>query len=128
MWLQHDGDGDHGVGQAGPEDGHENQRQQQRREGQDHVHDPHDDCVQPARREARDQPDQDAAGRSDGHDDDADEEGIARALDQTGQHIATQGVGPQREGPGTAILPYGGLQGVLAELRGWVIGRQKRCE
>ncbi len=48
MRLQHDGDGDHGVDEAGPEDGDQHQRQQQRGEGQDDVHDAHDDDIDDA--------------------------------------------------------------------------------
>ena len=61
MRLQHDGDGDHRIGQRRAEDRHQHQRQQQRREGQDDVHQPHDDRIEPFRREACDQADQDAA-------------------------------------------------------------------
>ena len=56
MRLQHQRDREHGVEQARPEDRHQHQRKQQRREGQDDVHDAHDQRVDPAAEIAGDKP------------------------------------------------------------------------
>ena len=123
MGLQNDGDGDHRIGQRGPEDRHQHQRQQKRREGQHDIHDPHDDRVEPFRREARDQADDDPAGGGKGDDDDADIEGIARAVQQPRQHVAAQRIGAKREGEAAALLPEGRLQQVVAELLAGIMRR-----
>ena len=44
-----DADGDQGVGQARAGRGHDDDREEQRREGQDDVHEAHEDVVRPAR-------------------------------------------------------------------------------
>ena len=58
--LQHEGDGQHGVEQAGPEDGHQHQRQEQGGERQDDVHDAHDQRIDPAAEIAGEHPEDDA--------------------------------------------------------------------
>ena len=50
---RHDRHRDHGVGQGWLQDGDDDERQQQGREGQEHVHDAHQPVVRPAAQEAR---------------------------------------------------------------------------
>ena len=47
MRLLDNGNGNHGVHQTRPEDGHEDQSQQQAGKGQNHIHDPHNEGIHP---------------------------------------------------------------------------------
>jgi hypothetical protein len=123
MRLLHDGDGDHGVGQARPENGHQRKGQEQARESEDNVHHPHDQRVENAAEEPGKQPDQHADHHGAGDDDTADEQRVARSVDQAGQHIAADGVGAQQETGITAILPDLRLKQRVTELLRRSVGR-----
>ena len=121
MRLQHNGDGDHRIGQRRAEDCHQNQRQQERRKGEDDIHQPHDEGIKPARRKARHKPDENPARGRDRDHDDADIERVARAMQQPRQHVATHHVGAKNIGPATTLLPDRRLQERVAELLGRIM-------
>jgi hypothetical protein len=96
MGLQHECDGDHRIGEARPENGDEDERQEERRKGEDHVHDPHDHRVDPAAEEARDQAEQHAGRDGQDDDDDADEKRELGAVHQPRKDVAATGSVPSR--------------------------------
>ena len=81
----------------GPDDRHQHQRQQQRREGEDDVHHPHDQRVDPAAEVAGDQPDEDAGDQRQRHHHEADDQRVARAVDQPREDVAAERVGAEQE-------------------------------
>jgi hypothetical protein len=93
----HHPDRDHGVDEARAEDGDDRQRQDDRREGEHHVHEPHHDGVDDAAAVAADQAEGDAAGEGDRRRDEADGERDAGAVDDAREDVAADLVGAEPE-------------------------------
>ncbi|MCY1534292.1 hypothetical protein D9M68_696580 [compost metagenome] len=124
--LEDERDRDHGVDEARPKNRDKNQGEQQRREGEDDVHHAHDDGIDPATEVAGDDAKRDAADERQRRDDDADEQREARAVDQTGQHVAADGVGTEQVAGAAALLPDRRNQNRITVLRHRIMGRDPR--
>ncbi len=98
MRQHHNGHGQHGVHQAGPEDGHDHDGQQQAGQGQDDVHDAHHGDLKHATEVAGQQA-QNGADH-DRHRDhgDANCQRQARTMDQAREDVTANGVGAQQVG------------------------------
>ena len=123
MRLQHEGDGDHGIDQAGAQHRDQHQRQEQRRKGQDDVHDAHDQRIDQAPAVTRQQAEDDAGDERRGHHDETDGQREARTIDQARQDIAADGVGAEQELGVAARLPGRRRQEEITEL---VVRRMRR--
>ena len=102
----------------GPEDRDDHDREQQARQREDDVHQPHDRDLGDAAREAGDEPERDADDDRQRDDRDADQERQARAVDEPRQDVAADRVGAERIRPRAAVLPRRRLQerGVVGEV------------
>ena len=92
---EHDSDRHHGVLERWPEDGHQRDGQQDRREGQQGVHEAHDEAVEPAADVPGQETQRDAHGGGDPHRDRADHERGARPVHDPAQDVAPQVVRAQ---------------------------------
>ncbi len=106
MRLLHNRNGDHCIGQARPQNGHQRQRQQQAGKGQDDVHDAHDDGVERPTYEAGDQSDGNPNDQRQRNHDAADEQREPAAVNDAREHVAADRVGAQNEPPVAALLPH----------------------
>ena len=104
----------------GQHDGH-----QHGGDGEEGVHDAHQHHFPPAAEIARHQADE---GADDPRHDDRHQrhaEGDARAIDDAGENVATEEIGPQRMGPGAPRDPGGRTQPFHEALLGGRIGREQ---
>ena len=114
---EHDRDGDDGVGEAGPQDRH-------RQDGEDEGGHRHDDVHQAGDQhvgevvEGRRQAQHHADAEGDRHHGEADEQRHPRAVDQAGQDIPPRPVGAEREAPRAAVEGRRRLDGVAELLEG----------
>ena len=104
------GDREHRVHEPGPEDRDDDDREQQARQRQDDVHQPHDRDLGHAAEEAGDEAERDPDDDRQRDDRDADQERQPRAVDQPRQDVAADRVGAERIGPRAAFLPRRRLQ------------------
>src|SRR6267378_4124311 len=91
-----DTDGDRRVEHAGPEHGHDRQRQQQIREGEQDLDSAHEHGVDPAARETGERAQQQAAPERDEHREHAHQQRHARAVDHAGENVAPELVGAEQ--------------------------------
>ena len=108
--LKHQGDGQHGVEQAGAEDRHEDECQQQAGEAQDQIHDAHDDDIDPAAEIAGEEAEDDAAHHRDGDHHRADQQRIAGAIDEAREQVTANRVGAEDVAGVAAGLPDRGQE------------------
>jgi hypothetical protein len=103
------GEGEHGVEQSRAESRGDRDRQQQRRKGEEHVGDAHDDVVDAPAEVSGHQTDRDADQQRDKDDGNGDVERSARTVDHARENVATQRVGAE------PVLGAGRLQ-LVAEV------------
>ncbi|KAG1440339.1 hypothetical protein G6F57_019058 [Rhizopus arrhizus] len=118
MHLARDGGARHPVDQ---------QRDQDRREGQLHVGDPHDERIDAPARVTRDQPQHDADQHGQHHRRQPDQERHAGAVQDGRIQVPALAVGAQQLGLLAVGLPGGGQQGVQQFHRGQVKGVVRRA-
>ena len=120
MRQQHDGDRDHRIHQAGAEDRNDHDREQQARQRQNNVHQPHDRDLDHATEKTGDQAEDRADDDRERDHRDADQERKPRAVNEAGKHIAADRVGAERIGERSALLPERRLE------EGRVVGEDRR--
>ena len=91
----HDADGEGGVQEPRAEHRDHGDRQDQRREGKQHVHEPHDQVVEPAPGVARDRPEHGADEDREADRRDPDQQRDAGAEDDSAVLVATVAIDPQ---------------------------------
>jgi hypothetical protein len=96
------------------------ERQDDRREAQDEIGEPHDQLLDPAARIGGDAAQERADRRRDEHDDDAGRERDAGAVKEAGQHVAAECVGAEPMRDGGRLQAHRHVDGV------GVIGREQR--
>ena len=105
MGRDDDGDGEHGVGQAGAENGDDDDGEQQARQRQHDVHCAHDRDLDDAAEEPGDEPQQDARAERQRDHEATDQERQPGAVNEAREYIAADVVGAEDEPPGPALLP-----------------------
>ena len=117
-----DADGDHGVGQTRAEGEHEDQRQDQRGEGQQDVDDPHQDRLHQAAQIAGQATDHDPDRQGDADRHQPQPQRYPGAEDDPAELVAAQGVGAH------PVICGGGQQRVEGHHRQGVVGGDERSE
>jgi hypothetical protein len=116
---------DDGVLQPRSEDRHHDQREKETRKGEDDVHQPHDQGVDPAAEEAGDEAEHDPDDEAERHHHRADGERVARAVDEAREHVAADRVGAEEEMGAPPFHPQGRRQERIAVLIVRGIGRDE---
>ena len=118
---EHDGDGDGGVVDVGTEQGGHRQRQDQRGEGEQGVHRPHDHGVDRTPEEPGHEAERDGDDGRQAHDLEGRPQRDASTPDQPAEDVAPEVVGPEpvrRRGPGVDGVDVLGVRAACGAIRG----------